>query len=100
MIRCNIRQFSPRLNALILVILPRLLFQLQSLLKYKKHRKDIFRLLTILNTDSSPIEDVPEMIKEKANEFLPVLESAKDLAKEYSVKLETVVNLYKKIFRL
>ena len=68
--------------------------------KYKKHRKDIFRLLTILNTDSSPIEDVPEMIKEKANEFLPVLESAKDLAKEYSVKLETVVNLYKKIFSL
>lgn len=65
--------------------------------KYKKHRKDIFGLLVILD-DFSPIEDVPEIIKEKAIEFLPVLEEAKDLAKQYGVRIEDVVNLYKKLF--
>lgn len=65
--------------------------------KYKKHRKDLFGLITILN-DDSPISDVPEIIKERAKEFLLVLETAKDLAKDYGVSIDNVVNLFKKLF--
>lgn len=66
---------------------------------YLKHRKDVFRLLTIL-ADSEPISDIPEILKKSMLDFLSILEQASDLSHEYKVNLKTVVETYKKIAQL
>ncbi len=66
---------------------------------YQKHRKDVYRLLTAI-TDFNPIDDVPDVLKQSLVDFLPVLQKAKDLAKEYKVEVKTVVETYKKITQL
>ena len=66
---------------------------------YQKHRKDVYRLLTAI-PNFDPIEDIPDVLKQPLIDFLPVLQKAKDLAKEYKVEVKTVVETYKKIAQL
>ena len=66
---------------------------------YAKHRKDVFRLLTII-TDSEPLEDLPEILQKSLQEYLPILEDSHDLARNYKVNLKNTVDVYKKITKL
>ena len=66
---------------------------------YAKHRKDIFRLLTIV-ADLEPLENIPECLKKSLQEFLTILEKSQDLARSYRTGLEDVVDRYKKIANL
>jgi len=63
---------------------------------YLKHKKDVFRLLTILD-DTNPIENIPGVLKTAMSNFLPILENADDLSRNYKIPLKTVVDAYKKI---
>lgn len=66
---------------------------------YAKHRKDVFRLLTII-TNFEPLEDLPEILQKSLQEYLPILEDSHDLARNYKVNLKNTVDVYKKITKL
>ena len=66
---------------------------------YLKHRRDIVRLLSITDNNNA-IANLPELLKQTAKDFLPVLENANDVAKEYSINVKTIVEIYKKKFSL
>lgn len=66
---------------------------------YLKHRRDIVRLLSVTDNDDI-IANLPELLKQATKDFLPVLENANDIAKEYSIDIKTVVKMYKKKFSL
>ncbi|MBE6133717.1 MAG: hypothetical protein E7178_03520 [Erysipelotrichaceae bacterium] len=64
---------------------------------YLKHRRDIFRLLMYFNEDYSSYP-IPEILTKSLNDFLPVLEQSQDLSKEERVDINSIINLYKKVF--
>ena len=66
---------------------------------YIKHKKDVFRLLTII-TDSEPLEDLPEILQKSLYEYLPILEKSNDLARNYKANLKNIVERYKIIAKL
>ena len=66
---------------------------------YLKHRRDVFRLLTILDNDDA-IDDLPELLVKALSDFLPLLKETKDLAKDYHASVDSVVNRFIKIAKL
>ena len=62
---------------------------------YLKHRKDVFQLLTVIEGEG--FQGIPEPLLGYLEEFLPVLESATDLAKMFGVPLGEVTARYKEL---
>lgn len=66
---------------------------------YQKHRKDIIRLISIVQ-NKEPIYDLPESLLKPVNDFIKVLKESESAAKEYRVNLKDLIEIYKTIFTI
>lgn len=64
---------------------------------YQKHRKDIIRLLSVVQ-NKEPINDLPESLSKLAKDFVNILKESTSTAKEYNVNLKDLIEIYKVIF--
>ena len=64
---------------------------------YLKHRRDIYRLLSIMEEKKN--EELPISLQITIKQYSEVLNDCSDLAKEYSFSLNNATRIYKKLFQ-